>query len=244
MPHSVSIVNAGPMGPRGLTGPEGAEGPEGPEGPIGPTGLTGPTGPTGLTGPTGPQGPPGTPAVNNTLAGIGPLLLGKTGEWWSPSGTKTTGVLTDGRLFTMPLITAFDKAIDRLAIEVTVAGTAGCTITLGLYEDDGTGYPGVPFVQGTVSGAAIAVAELIVACTPLAGRVYHLAGMAIGGAPTVRTYTVTPWAHGHVSSANATAAAVFRTGRIRSGLVSSALPNPAGTLTFGSGHPVMAVRFA
>lgn len=102
-PAGSSIVGpTGATGPccTGPTGPTGRTGPTGPTGPIGLLGATGPTGPIGILGPTGPTGP--------VLCHAG-ALQGVTG----PTGTFST-------VCTAPVV----------AIEYTVAATAGLCVTL------------------------------------------------------------------------------------------------------------------
>jgi|TARA_Y100000310_G_scaffold15622_1_gene15663 hypothetical protein len=83
----------------------------------------------------------------------------RTGEYFRPLPLYNTGAfgLTADVIIAHPFFVARDMTIDRLAVEVTNP-SPGDIARLGLYKDDGTGYPGALVVDaGTVSVVANAV---------------------------------------------------------------------------------------
>ncbi len=182
-----------------------------------------------------------------TFEGIGPLLVGKTGEYWSPSCTRAAAAMTAGTVYAMPVIAAMSRPIVRIGMEVTIVGGAGCTITLGLYDDDELGVPSALFLDaGTIDGNSATAQEITINVTPEVGKVYHLAAMAIGGSPTVRVLGTTnppPWMGCHLTLANATATNVFRVSRTRTGIGTAALPDPLAATSLSGTMPLIALRF-
>jgi hypothetical protein len=95
--------------------------------------------------------------------------------WWCPSN----GTLT------------------KIGLEVTLAGSTGAVMRLGIYNDDGTGYPGTLLLDaGTIDGTVVAVSELTISQAVTAGTLYWV-GAAVQGAPTtqptIRTTTAPPF---------------------------------------------------
>lgn len=105
---------------------------------------------------------------------------------WCAAPCSTTLALTLNTLYLAPLWIDRSIAIDSLAVSVTTAGAAGATVRLGIYEDDGRGYPGVLRVDaGTVSSTAIGAPAAAVAETLTAG-LYWIGMVAQSVTCTVR----------------------------------------------------------
>lgn len=68
----------------------------------------------------------------------------KTNAWFYPlSATASgTGVLTTGTLRLGPWLNRSPLTIVKVAMNVTVAGSSTSLMRLGIYNDDGSGYPG------------------------------------------------------------------------------------------------------
>lgn len=88
----------------------------------------------------------------------------------------------------VPRTTAFAA----IGAEITSAGDAGSTLRLGIYADDGTGYPGALTLDaGTIAGDSVAVQEVTVPFTLTPG-LYWVGGVVQGVTttqPTVRVIT-------------------------------------------------------
>lgn len=122
-----------------------------------------------------------TPAAGG---GGGLVPTSKTGFWLTPFPHTSTGSssLTQSRLDCVPLLIQKTVTLNSLGLRVTVSAAA-TTIRLGLYADDGTGYPGALMVDaGTVDATGngdktIAISQVL---TP---GLYWLGSAAQGGSP-------------------------------------------------------------
>lgn len=115
-----------------------------------------------------------------------PLHVGS--YYTPPSGQGTTTVQPNDTVqYFIPFDLDTDQAIDRIACEVTTAGTSGAVARLGAYADDG-GLPGDLIFQGgsTVSLTTTGFKTLTVAQTLTAPRVW-LSWVHQGGASTRAT---------------------------------------------------------
>jgi hypothetical protein len=95
-----------------------------------------------------------------------------------------------GSLRVAPWLLERTTALTRLAAEVTIVGEAGSKIRLGIWGDDGTGYPGALVVDaGQINGDSATVQEATINVTLTPGT-YWL-GAAVQTVtttqPTVRT---------------------------------------------------------
>lgn len=186
-------------------------------------------------------------ALSSTGAGtaIAPNMFGDVGEHWSTPFVRGTAALTAGALYTHAVFVPFSCTIDRIGANVTV-GAASSTVTLGIYEDDGAGNPGALLLDaGTIDGNSATAQEKTVDQDLAGGHVYHLAALVAVGTPTLTTIT---GANGTGTGRNNSLANAFlaagRTGRVRTGVVGAALPDPAATTTLQGGVPLISVRFA
>lgn len=164
----------------------------------------------------------------------------------SPSVAAAVNSLGNGTLRLAPWVLDWTTAIDRIGGEITVVGEAGSKLRLGIYADNGTGYPGALVVDaGQIAGDVVATAELTVALT-LDPGLYWIGGAVqsvVTTQPTVRV------------SSNWTPPILLRSGSIPSGGallsgysqtgVTGALPANFTTTVSGAGSiPRVFVRAA
>lgn len=195
------------------------------------------------------------PSQSATFAGQAPALVAATGTYWSTPCLRTTIVTAAGGLYVHSFFLPYDKTLDRIGAEVTAA-VASSTITLGIYDDDGTGFPGALRFDsstlggvgtGLIDGNSATAQELTISHALKGGRVYWLAALVIGGAPTMRALSsaTQSWRGDQASLANALGAGgTMRMGRTRTGLVSTTLPDPAATVNIAGNPVLVAVRSA
>ena len=106
------------------------------------------------------------------------------------SALSTTSTLGNGTGRFSPWFVPRTTAFATIGAEITSAGDAGSVLRLGIYADDGTGYPGALALDaGTIAGDSVAVQEVTVAFTLTPG-LYWVGGVVQGVTttqPTVRT---------------------------------------------------------
>lgn len=146
-----------------------------------------PRGP-GLLGRRGPS--PTALEISGSGAAAGSTY--RAGMWTTPPHASSTGLPTNGEMVVSPLYLPRAGSITDLACEcVTTPGGTGSVVRMGVYADDGTGYPGALLVDaGTVDTTTTGVKTLTLgtALSLAAGR-YWLAGVGQGAPapnPTMR----------------------------------------------------------
>lgn len=247
----------GPKGDKGDKGDTGATGATGPEGPIGPTGATGATGAAGATGATGARGPTGANGAQGSTGAQGatgiPGPVGATGSPGSavaitpratmyavpPANSVANFVPILNRLYAFPVVLDRNATVLSLAAMVT-ASAAASNLRMGLYQDDGNGWPGALVVDpGVIASTTTGIKNKAVNHALVAGTRYWLVMVAQGGTPTVTGHTPInniPW-----SAFNIIPYGLFKDG------VSGALPTPFGTPTNASSTtnsvPRIALKF-
>jgi hypothetical protein len=132
--------NTGLTGPGGTAGPTGSTGSTGSQGVAGATGNTGPTGPTGPTSATGATGGQLFPLPNYTA---GAFYDGLGSLWCCPGSivNATTGVT--GSLYLCPFPVTSTFTIDKLSVNIVIAGGGGATsfYNLGIYSNSASNRP-------------------------------------------------------------------------------------------------------
>lgn len=108
----------------------------------------------------------------------------------SGGATTTSLTLGNGTLRLTGWLIETPITIDRIAVNITVAGESGARVRPGIYADSGSGYPGALLLDGgQLAADAVAAPEATVAIT-LSGLVWI--GGAVQAAPTTQpTVTVT-----------------------------------------------------
>lgn len=120
--------------------------------------------------------------------GCGPVV----GEYLTQLSTSVTSVIpSNGVLYLSPVIFERDTRVDQLAVNVTVVGTTGSVVRLGVYKDnngtpDLTGNP--LFDLGTVSTEVLGLRGIALDWWPI-GR-FWLAGVQQGAPATRATYSM------------------------------------------------------
>ena len=119
-------------------------------------------------------------------------LYGTTNDRWYTSpingNALTTGNPTANTLRAVPFIVPKTIVVDRLAVNVTTL-LAG-NIRLGIYRDNGLGYPGALVLDaGATSTATAGVKAFIINQTLTGGQLYWLAAVS-DAASTLRCFTV------------------------------------------------------
>jgi hypothetical protein len=195
-------------------------------------GVVGPQGPPGPPGPVGPTGPAGVT--------YGPKPL--SAEWLGPQGMAFgTQASANGTLLVYSWYLPFDLTFNAIGVEITIPGSAGSLIRLGVYNDNGAlSGPGSLLVDaGTLDGTqAAGIRSSPLANLALMAGQYWLAFVQ-QGAPTttatVRTSTatdrLTAIAQTVYNTFVANAQGFFAVG------VTAALPNPfpPGNVTINAG---------
>lgn len=166
-------------------------------------------------------------------------LTWTSGEFYLPSNllVASSATLGDGNLRIHPVLLRRPVTIDRLSIAVTVVGSAGAVLRLGIYRNRGDAYPGDLLVDaGTVSGTAVANPTVTVAQTLTAG-LWWFAVCSQGAAttqPTVATGAApippVPLSTGTTAPGSTTFAGFIQNG------VSGALPATFTTTRSASGQ--------
>lgn len=120
------------------------------------------------------------------LANAALLTGGKSGVYYGPTATAVTSAnaLPLNRLYCMPLHLAQDTTLDRIGVEVDVAAGSS-TIRLGVYDDDGNGYPGARLLDaGTVDSTSTGLKQITISLAVPAGLVW-VGAVAQGGTPSI-----------------------------------------------------------
>ena len=106
------------------------------------------------------------------------------------SGLSTLNTLGNGNLRVTPFAVPRKVRLSRIGAEVTAEGDVGSEIRLGIYADNGFGYPGALVVDaGVLAGDVAGVSELMIS-TVLKPGLYWVGGAVQGVTstqPTVRT---------------------------------------------------------
>jgi hypothetical protein len=132
-----------------------------------------------------------TTAQIKLAAMASPITTGQALQTFLKAGTynytlPTTGVTTNnslgiGTLRATPWFVSRAVTVSRIGAEITVAGDAGSVLRLGLYADDGTGYPGalVSGSEATIPSDVVGPAEATISATIQPG-VYWAVGVVQG----------------------------------------------------------------
>lgn len=155
--------------------------------------------------------------------------------------TSSSGAATATRMYLVPFWLPVAKAVDRIMVNVTVAGAAATVARLGIYGVDVSTYePGALLLDaGTVATDTTGAKEATVSYTLAAGLFY--AAVWCSGTPTLTTIASGNRPAVGNSSANGSPNPAF----IKDGAYSGGLPNPAGTgLSSQSSCPQIQLRLA
>lgn len=184
------------------------------------------------------------PGGTYALAGVTAKERKKTGKWYTvqkaQQGSNVT--LTDQRLYFVPLDIGATVTLDRIAIVIpTTVGSVGSVVRLGIYNDDGSNWPGTLLLDaGTVSSTVTGPIAVTISQALTAGR-YWMAACGQGAPATAPVlYGVSSSAMdssvGLLNAANAWAHSLYQSG------VAGALPTPAAPTVDASSCPLIQIR--
>lgn len=168
----------------------------------------------------------------------------KTGQYFEPFPAYVIGASALGadRITAHPFIVARALTIDRLAIEVTVAGAGGTKARLGIYADGVDTYPGALVLDaGLVAVDAIAIVAATIDQSLTKG-LYWLVCVS-DGTPTLR-YLRPAYSLGGFAAANWDVANLHQ-GWLKNGVGFGALADPfvaGAALQYASYMPLVAPR--
>lgn len=113
----------------------------------------------------------------------------KTGQYYAPpAAALSTRQETEARVVMVPFVVDESATFDRVAVEVTAAGTAGAVVRLGIYGADADSMPGSLLVDaGTVDATTTGLKEAIISQAVTSG-LYYLAAVVQGAATTRPTW--------------------------------------------------------
>lgn len=133
------------------------------------------------------------------------------------SATSTANTLGNGTGRFSPWRVQRATNFAKIGAEVTAAGEAGSLVRIGIYADDGTGYPGALILDaGTIAGDSATVQEITVAFTLLPGLYWvgAIVQNVVTTQPTLRTVAMDltgemPLTAGTTPTANAPGTVAF-----------------------------------
>lgn len=185
----------------------------------------------------------------NGKVGIGEVLRSKSkvGRYYLPPYFQQQGASApvNNFCYAVPFAIGRDLTLDRIGCYVTTAGNAGATLRLGIYDDDGTGFPGALLLDaGTVLADVAATARELTINLALTKRLVWLCMAlqnAATSAPTVPVSAASSPAVGWTDLSN------MAQGNARSYAVSGisgALPAtwPSGSEVLGNRAPMIVLR--
>lgn len=169
---------------------------------YGVVGGTGATGSTGDTGPTGPTGPTGSISLGTYL----PVSTRPGGFYYPPNmGTlTTTNITSNSVVHYRPLFISQSITASDIGVDVTVTGSDGNLLLVGIYDSDSNFEPKTLQVTSQINvglpAAGITTTPLI--NIPLNAGLYWLAYKGITGGPsgftlTAETGTPLPFLNGN-----------------------------------------------
>lgn len=185
-------------------------------------------------------------AVASPLQVQAPWQTGR--YYWVPPvvGTATSSTLGNGSLYAAPFTVPNGVTLVRIGGEITIVGDAGCTVRLGIYNDDGTGRPGTRVIDaGTIAGDSVAVQEIVIS-QALGPGAFWACGAVQGVTVTQPTVRVLPTGWTNQKDAGTVIPTAGSTGFAWiNNAVTGALPASFGTPTnLGAGMPRIFVRVA
>lgn len=110
------------------------------------------------------------------------------GKYYASPGVWVSGTVLqfNAQFDAIPFAVPVAVTVDRIACRVTTAGSAGAVARMGIYQDDGTGYPGALVLDaGTVATTTTGVKEIVINQTLQPGLYWLVVGGQ--GAPATNT---------------------------------------------------------
>jgi hypothetical protein len=164
------------------------------------------------------------------------------GRWYPQFLASSTALsITQNQLYLSAMVVGVSHTFSAVGVNATVAGTGG-TLTLVVYADNGSGYPGALVYSGTVSATTTGVIDITGILLTLTPGLYWIGLVGQGGTvqPTVTTSTDTGFAAPVIG--NSTPATLQQNSNYLLGGVSGAPPNPLGAGATITANGVPAVQ--
>jgi hypothetical protein len=231
----------GPGGPPGAAGTNGTDGTDGAPGAAGAPGTNGTNGAPGAPGAAGATGP----------AGLGLGAAWVPGNYYAALATTGTLLLVANELWAEPFIVGSAHTFPNLAIEFQIAGSTGAVCRVGIYADNGAGYPGALVLDAGAIPATVAhvgIPQLAALAEALPPGLYWLC-VAGQGSPTTQptlvagtNNSVMPSVFSPLGAGNLSTTGAYQ-GYGLTG-VAGALPNPfpAGATKAAGLLPIVALQ--
>jgi hypothetical protein len=100
----------------------------------------------------------------------------RTGFYQTMPGPTATSPMGVGYIVAVPFSSPIAFTATKIGLNITGAGSAGSTVRLGIYNDDGAGHPGTLLLNaGTIDGTSATFQEITISQALKAGTVYWLA---------------------------------------------------------------------
>jgi len=190
---------------------------------------------------------PGYAAGGVPFQGMAQPSGSKSNVWYYLGQTATTSnALGNGTLRCAPVYIPTAKTLDRIGAEITGAGESGSVLRIGIWNDDGTGYPGALLLDaGTIDGTSATVQVITISQAVTAGLYWF--GAAVQAAPTtqptVRTVSTVGDAFGGTAGGSAAVPSSATIG-FQQTSVSGAFSAFSSTVASTGGYPRLCWRFA
>jgi hypothetical protein len=115
----------------------------------------------------------------------------RSGYWYVPQvHSVVTGIRAEGAFEAAAFDVDASATLDRIACDITVAGSSGAVVRLGIYDTDANGTPGALVLDaGTVNGASTGILTIATSQAVAPGR-YWLGAVSQGAAGTRPTLRV------------------------------------------------------
>ena len=150
-------------------------------------------------------------SLTTALASKQQSLLMASGNYYflgQCTNVGTSNTLGNTSCRSIPVYFTNNVTLSRIGAEITSAGNAGSLLRLGIYNDNGSGYPGSLLIDaGTIDGTSVAVQEITISQAVTAG-LYWLCATVQGAAttqPTVRTASGIPGWYGGTTTPTSSA---------------------------------------
>lgn len=183
---------------------------------------------------------------SSPAAGVGlfEANLMQSGQYYGTNAASiTTAARANGLLEASPIFLP-SLTLDRIRLDVTVAGEASAVVRAGIYADNGLGQPGPLLLDaGTQAAASIATLSWTISQT-VRGLIWvaKVTQLATVTPPTHRT--VTSSGHQFMPRSSVTTSARFSGYSSGTTVTTGALPATFGTATLSGGAPFIDVRVA
>jgi hypothetical protein len=167
----------------------------------------------------------------------------KTGHWYSPTpGNNASTQQAEAVLDLQPFWISQSVTLTGIACEVSVAGDTTAVARLGIYEDDGTGYPGALLLDaGTVDTTSTGTKSIVISQAVTPG-LYWL-GLAPQGIAVTRASFRSNSGTRMIGITNTNTNGASILTAFRNSLVIGALPNPfSATVALSGAAPYAFIK--